>query len=103
LGEVNGPLCRVSGTSNPYLAARALPYPTRLPDLSAVVALHGRAPFLRADVYDLSGTIGFTGSGCPARCSMPRTTAGGDGSEASSGGLRMIRDLEGTNLRAPRP
>jgi hypothetical protein len=37
----------------------------RLPDLSAVVALHGPAPFPRADVYDLSGTIGFTGTRLP--------------------------------------
>ena len=37
----------------------------RLPDLSAVVALHGPAPLLRADVYDLSGTIDFTGTRLP--------------------------------------
>lgn len=37
----------------------------RLPHLSAVVAMYGMPQFPRADVYDLSGVHGFTGTPLP--------------------------------------
>jgi hypothetical protein len=37
----------------------------RLPHLSAVIALYGMLDFPRADVYDLAGTVGFTGTPLP--------------------------------------
>jgi hypothetical protein len=45
----------------------------RLPHLSAVVALYGMAQFPCADVYDLSGAHGFTGT------PLPRTMLDADG------------------------
>jgi hypothetical protein len=39
----------------------------RMPHVSAVVTLYGFGEFQRADVYDLSGVLGFTGTPLPRR------------------------------------